>query len=126
MPLALYEALERTATVDVFREIQHTGMKPGDLLVTYRVISDTALDDDARLSKALQEAEDNPDRQTEIYAELILKSVIKWDLSLTAGGETLPLDLETLRTIKGGGDIYSDIIDAVAAHKRPGKKGSKK
>jgi hypothetical protein len=126
MPLSLREAQERTGTVDVYSRnantggfVEHTGLNSGDLIVKYRVISGTAMDDDAKLSKALAEAEGDPEQQTALYAELITHSVISWDLSEEPNGPPIPITTEALRQTPGLGDILPDVIEAIAAHKRP-------
>lgn len=133
MPISLQAAKERRATVDIYSRsardgglIERTGMGPGDLLVTYRVIPDEALDDDAALSKAMQDADDDPKRQMELYAGIVARNVVSWDLSEVEGGPVIPITVEALCQTKGLSDILPDVIEGIANHKRPNRPRAKK
>lgn len=137
MPISIQEAKARTATVDVYSRnahtgglVDHTGMEAGDLLVTYRIVAGTSADEEAKISQELQAIatrtradEGTPEdltRQAELYAELIVRQVVSWDLSLVPGGPPIPIERAAIAQ-QVPTDIGNDVIDAIAAHKHPAK-----
>ena len=117
MPISLSELKERRATVDVYREIQHTGMKPGDLKVQYNVIAANTLTDEMALQEALYAENTEAFRQE--YVAAMLRVVVGWDLSETPDGPPVPITEETLAILPA--DLLRDTLDAIQKHKRPGE-----
>ncbi len=123
MPISLTEAKKRTASVDVYREVEHVGFKPGDLIVKYHVQSSNLLDDEAR-AQAIADRED-PEELKRLYLALLVETIVEWDLSLEPGGKPIPITQEELARCLPS-EMVMDIIQAIGRHKRPGEYAGRK
>lgn len=134
LPISLEEAIQETATVDVYSRNARDGglvergkLKAGDLHVTYRIFSANAVDDDVAFTQAMAAAEDDPAQQMDLYIQMILENVVAWDLTARPGDtEPIPLTLEALRTTKGLSDVLPDVLTAIGNHKRPNGPNAKR
>lgn len=126
MPISLHEAKRGTATVDVYREVKHTGFKSGDLNVEYFIVTDLTLEEENELEKALN---GDTELANDRYLELFFKVVRAWDMidrPIDEGGTMVPLTREGIQEYRVPSEMVRDIMVAIGRHKRPGERAGRR
>jgi hypothetical protein len=122
LPISLAELKQKTASVQVYKEVKKEPIPADALTVTYFVLPDHNTEDEIRI-KELIEAEDSRGAAGEFYASFC-KVVKSWDL-LGDDGEPIPITPEAMLAERVQTELMQDILRAIALHKRPGEAGGR-
>lgn len=149
MPISLQEAKAKvTDPVDIYKELRaserddYLDLPNGAIMVRYRIVAGTSLDADYKAlldtatggMRALPEDDETPeataarlaDELAARAAQTLCETVVEWDVSEVEGGPIIPLDPDAIRKSGMTAAVLQDILNGIAAHRKPGKNGRRR